>query len=164
MTYDPKRLTGVSIYSETEQPFAIGDRVQLTAPDKTIGVANRELGTIEQISPDGNLKILLEGGRRVELNSKTNPHFDHGYAVTSHSAQGLTADRVLINVDTGIHPNLINSRFAYVSVSRARSDAHIYTNDDAALDVKLGHEASKSSAVTEMQNMEVATRHIGMSM
>ena len=27
-----------------------------------------------------------------------------GYAVTSHSSQGLTAERVLVNADTGVHP------------------------------------------------------------
>jgi ATP-dependent exoDNAse (exonuclease V) alpha subunit len=55
-------------------------------------------------------------------------HIDHGYAVTSHSSQGLTADRVLINMDTTTHADLINTRFAYVSVSRAAHDAQIYTN------------------------------------
>jgi ATP-dependent exoDNAse (exonuclease V) alpha subunit len=48
--------------------------------------------------------------------------------VTSHSSQGLTADRVLINMDTTTHADLINTRFAYVSVSRAAHDAQIYTN------------------------------------
>ena len=43
----------MSIYRETEQPFAVGDRLQFTAPDKSIGVANRELGTIENISAEG---------------------------------------------------------------------------------------------------------------
>jgi ATP-dependent exoDNAse (exonuclease V) alpha subunit len=56
-------------------------------------------------------------------------HFDHGYAVTSHSSQGVTAQRVLVNMDTRAHPELINTRFAYVSVSRASQDAQIYTND-----------------------------------
>ena len=44
VTYDPRRLNGVSIYRETEQLFAVGDRLQFTAPNKSIGVANRELG------------------------------------------------------------------------------------------------------------------------
>jgi len=39
--------------------------------------------------------------------------------VTSHSAQGLTAERVLIQADTSVHPDLLDSRFAYVSISRA---------------------------------------------
>lgn len=52
-------------------------------------------------------------------------HFDHGYAVTSHSSQGLTAERALVNMDTRAHPEFINTRFAYVSVSRAAQDAQI---------------------------------------
>ncbi len=147
VTYDPKRLSGVSIYRETEQPFAVGDRLQFTAPDKSLGVANRELGSIEHISTEGNLTVRLENGRIVELNPSENRHFDHGYAVTSHSAQGLTADRVLINVDTSAHPDLVNSRFAYVSVSRAQHDAQIYTNDAGSLEARLGNDVSKSSAI-----------------
>ena len=92
------------MYRETEQPFAVGDRLQFTAPDKSIGIANRELGTIEHISENGSLTVQLEKGGRVEVDPAENRHFDHGYAVTSHSAQGLTADRVLINVDTSAHP------------------------------------------------------------
>ena len=148
VTYDPRRLNGVSIYRETEQPFAVGDRIQFTAPDKSIGVANRELGTIENISSEGNLTVRLEKGRTVELNPSENRHFDHGYAVTSHSAQGLTADRVLINVDVHAHPDLINSRFAYVAVSRAQNEAQIYTNDSSSLETTLGKDVSKSAALT----------------
>jgi len=43
-----------------------------------------------------------------------------GYAVTSHSSQGLTTDRVLVNMDTTAHPELINTRFAYVPPAFAR--------------------------------------------
>jgi ATP-dependent exoDNAse (exonuclease V) alpha subunit len=56
----------------------------------------------------------------VDFDPSSSRHFDHGYAVTSHSSQGLTADRVLVNIDTASHPDLINSRLAYVSVSRGR--------------------------------------------
>jgi len=154
VTYDPRRLTGVSLYRENEQRFAVGDRLQFVAPDKNIGVANRELGTIENISPRGNLTIRLEKGRRVELDPSENRHFDHGYAVTSHSAQGLTADRVLINADAKAHPDLVNSRFAYVAVSRAQSDARIYTDDRAAMEARLGTEISKSSALAPSVSLE----------
>ena len=74
-------------------------------------------------------------------------HFDHGYAVTSHSSQGLTAERVLVNMDTDVHPELINSRFAYVSVSRASHDAQIFTNDAATLAESLSRDVSKASAI-----------------
>ncbi len=34
VTYDPSRLRGISAYSEIEQKFAIGDRIQFTAPNR----------------------------------------------------------------------------------------------------------------------------------
>jgi hypothetical protein len=39
----------------------------------------------------------------------------------------------VIHDDTEVHPELINGRFAYVSVSRASHDAQIYTNSAATL-------------------------------
>lgn len=70
-----------------------------------------------------------------------------GYAVTSHSSQGLTAERVLINADTNVHPDLLNSRFGYVSISRASHDATLFTNDMAKLNPQLSAEVSKSAAL-----------------
>jgi hypothetical protein len=57
-------------------------------------------------------------------------------------------DRVLIHVDTeAAHENLINTRLAYVSVSRAHDDAHIFTNDAASLSEAFSREVSKASAL-----------------
>ena len=82
-------------------------------------MANRELGTIESIGGDGRLHLKMDGGRAVELDPNRHPHLDYGYAVTSHSSQGQTADRVLIHVDTELGAkDLLNSRMAYVAVSR----------------------------------------------
>lgn len=53
-------------------------------------------------------------------------HFDHSYAVISHSSQDLTAERDLVNADTGVHPGLINPRFGYVFVSRASHEATFF--------------------------------------
>jgi ATP-dependent exoDNAse (exonuclease V) alpha subunit len=58
--------------------------------------------------------------------------FNHGYAATSHSSQGLTVERVLVHADTRVHPDVFNFRFGYVSISRASLDAQIY-NDTAEL-------------------------------
>jgi len=152
-TYDPKRLRGVTVYREMEQEFAIGDRIQFSAPDKRLQVANRDLATIDAISPHGEISARLDDGRTVAFSNRDNRHFDHGYAVTSHSSQGLTADRVLVHVDTSVHPDLINSRFAYVSVSRAGLDARIYTNHAASLGKDLSHDVSKSAAMEVSQSV-----------
>ena len=117
VTYDPRRLTGVSVYREIDRQFSVGDRIQFTAPDKSLGVANRDLAVIEAIHPDGRLSARLDNNRQIEFNASEHRHFDHGYAVTSHSSQGLTAERVLVHADTSVHPDLLNSRFGYVSIS-----------------------------------------------
>lgn len=156
VTYDPKRLSGVTVYEPVERQFSTGERIQFTAPQKQLGVANRELGSIEKIAPDGGISLRLEDGRKIEFNAAVHPHFDHGYAVTSHSAQGLTADRVLINADTAAHPQLLNARFAYVSISRARFDAEIYTNDTERLGPRLTADVGKSSAIEFSQSGDIS--------
>ena len=147
VTYDPRRLSGVTVYQSIEREFSIGDRIQFTTPQKELGVANREMGIIERLTPDGQLSLLLDDGRKLEFNANERPHFDHGYAVTSHSAQGVTADRVLINADTSVHPQLLSARLAYVSVSRARLDAEMYTKSAPELSSRLSIDVGKSSAV-----------------
>ena len=155
-TYDPRRLTGVSVYREMERELSIGDRIQFTAPDKSLGVANRDLATIDAIHPDGRVSARLDNNRQIEFNASEHPHFDHGYAVTSHSSQGLTAERVLVHADTSVHPDLLNSRFAYVSISRASGDATLFTDDMAKLGPQLGADVSKSSALEINQASSVA--------
>jgi len=154
-TYDPRRLTGVSVYREVAGEFSVGDKIQFTAPDKSLGVANRDIAVIDSIGSDGLVSARLDNGRQIEFNAGTHRHFDHGYAVTSHSAQGLTAERVLINADTGVHPDLLNSRFGYVSVSRASHEVAIFTNDASRLGPQLSTDVSKSSALEVNRNLEI---------
>jgi ATP-dependent exoDNAse (exonuclease V) alpha subunit len=113
-TYDPRRLTGVSVYQEIEREFSVGDRIQFTVPDKSLGVANRDMAAIEAIHAYGCISVRLDNNRLIEFDPNEHRHLDHGYAVTSHSSQGLTAERVLVHGDTSVHPDLLNSRFAYV--------------------------------------------------
>ncbi len=148
LNYDPRRLQGVTLYRGAERAFSEGDRIQFTAPDREQHVANRELGTIEKIEASGNLQIRLDAGRVIAFNIRENPHLDYGYAVTSHSSQGQTADRVLIHVDTEQGgEKLVNRRLAYVAVSRGRYDAQIYTNDKTALAEGLGRDVAHRSAL-----------------
>jgi ATP-dependent exoDNAse (exonuclease V) alpha subunit len=156
VTYDPRRLSGVNVYREVAHHFSVGDRIQFTAPDKSLGVANRDLAVIESISPDGRIAARLDNGRQIDFDALANRHFDHGYAVTSHSAQGLTAERVLVNADTGVHPDLLNSRFGYVAVSRASHEATLFTDNMAKLNPQLSTDVSKSSALEVSQKQSVA--------
>jgi ATP-dependent exoDNAse (exonuclease V) alpha subunit len=147
ITYDPARLRGISAYREIERDFAVGDRVQMTAPNRDLQVANRDLGTLKSFDSDGRITLRMDSGKDVSYDPKEMRHFDHGYAVTSHSSQGLTSQRALVNMDTEVHPELINGRFAYVSMSRASHDAQIFTNDATNLAERLNSDVSKTSAL-----------------
>ncbi len=161
VSYDPRRLQGVTLYRETERAFSEGDRVQFTAPDRDRHIANRELGTIEKMDASGNLQLRLDSGRSVAFNVKENPHLDYGYAVTSHSSQGQTADRVLVHVDTEqAGEKLVNRRLAYVAVSRGRYDAQIYTNDKGHLAEQLSRDVSHRSAMEPSHTQQPTAQKI----
>jgi hypothetical protein len=48
---------------------------------------------------------------------------------------------------TSAHPDLLNSRFGYVSISRASHQAMLFTDDMAKLGLQLGADVSKTSAL-----------------
>ncbi len=167
VTYDPRRLRGVNVYQEVRREFATGDRVQFTQPQKELGVANRDLGTVLGLE-DGKMSVRMDGkaARIVTFDPATVRQLDHGYAVTSHSSQGITTGRVLANFDTDSSHSLINTRLAYVAISRASDDARIYTNNAETLGQRLATDISKSSALdfrppssaTEVQQAVAAFR------
>src|SRR5437773_10791969 len=146
LTYNPTRLSGVSVYREAQREFAEGDHIQFRAPFTERRVANGELATIAKIG-DEDLTVKLDGGREVSFEKDHFRHIDHGYAVTSHSSQGTTVDRVLINADTSESRVLLNDRMGYVAVSRAREDAIIYTNSIEELRGALDRRVDKEMAV-----------------
>ena len=148
VTYDPRRLQGVHVFREVDREFAVGDKIQVTASNKELGVANRDLGTITAMQ-NGQVAVRMDNKeeRSVTFDPREFRQFDHGYAVTSHSSQGLTAGRVLAHVDTDSSRGLINDRLAYVAISRASDDARIYTNDAETLGQRLSTDISKTSAL-----------------
>jgi len=145
--YDPRRQRGVSVFREEIGRFSVGDRIQFTAPANDLKIANRELGVIAGIDDAGRVSLNMDSGRALQIDPNKHPHLDHGYAMTSHSSQGQTARRVLIHVDTELlAKDLLNSRMAYVSVSRGTQDAQLFTNDREKLPTALGHDISKQTA------------------
>jgi conjugative relaxase-like TrwC/TraI family protein len=148
-TYDPRRLQGVNVYKREERAFAVGDRIQFTAPFKRQRIPNRTLAHVEKISLDGTIQLRLDSGKTMRFNLREHAHLDYGYAMTSYTSQGQTVDRVIIHVPAEDRDTkkLINQRFGYVALSRARHDAQIYTNDASTLATRLSREVSKTAAI-----------------
>jgi conjugative relaxase-like TrwC/TraI family protein len=153
-TYNPDRAYGVQVYQRAERTFTEGERIQMTAPWRNKGIANRETGTLERLDDKGNAVLKLDReDRRIRFNLNTMKHLDYGYAVTSFSSQGTTVQKVLVNVateDSRIR-KLIDQRFGYVAVSRAELDAQLFTDNADKLAQSLGRIQDKHQALHPAQ-------------
>lgn len=77
-------------------------------------------------------------------------HIAHGYCTTSHAAQGKTVDRVLISQPSSTFAATDAKQF-YVSVSRGRLSATIYTDDREALLEAASETGDRQSAMELMK-------------
>ncbi|MFN3817600.1 Ti-type conjugative transfer relaxase TraA [Blastomonas sp.] len=110
-----------------ERQFADGDRVMFLKNERSLGVKNGSLGTVENVSAP-RISVKLDDGKEVAFDLKDYAHLDHGYAATIHKAQGMTVDQVKLLATPGM-----DSHGAYVALSRHRTqiDLH-YGKDDFA--------------------------------
>ena len=107
-----------------------GDKIIFLANDKRVGVDNGQTATIDKV--EGHKLTVTSDGKKLEIDLDQYKKLDHGYAMTTHKAQGITTDRVLINLDTS-QAQLNNRNAYYTDISRARHDVKIYTDDKEKL-------------------------------
>ena len=103
-----------------KRAFAAGDRIVFLENNKSLGVMNGTLGTVERVS--GNrLSVALDNGNRIEVPADQYTAFDHGYATTIHKSQGDTVDRAFVLASKGMDRHL-----TYVAMTRHRDGAKLY--------------------------------------
>mgnify|MGYP003585216173 CR=1 FL=1 len=110
--------------------FAQGDKIIFLQNDNRLGVKNGQTGTIEEIR-DKTL-LVKSGEKTIEVDLAKYKKIDHGYVMTTHKAQGITVDRVLINLDSR-QAHMNNRNAYYVDISRARREAKIFTDNAAEI-------------------------------
>jgi ATP-dependent exoDNAse (exonuclease V) alpha subunit len=120
-----------SVYRSESLPIAAGERIRFTANVKTVDgkhrLNNGAVYTVAGATRGGDLR-LSNGwvvGRDVG-------HIAYGYVTTSHGSQGRTVDRVLLAESAESLPAAGAEQF-YVSISRGRKRATVYTDDKRAL-------------------------------
>jgi len=152
--YNPARLTGVDLFREERRIIANGDRIQFRAPDRALGVVNGDFATVVTID-DRQAALRMDDAREINAAVRRLRHIDYGYASTSHSSQGATVDRVIVNIDTARSVELVNRKQFYVSISRARHGVTVYTDDSSALRHAVDRTREKSVAL-ERINLNLA--------
>jgi Ti-type conjugative transfer relaxase TraA len=115
-----------------ERLFAADDRIMFLRNERSMGVKNGSLGTIEQVD-QSRIAVRLDDGRVLAFDHKDYADLNHGYAATIHKSQGVTVDRTHVLATPGL-----DRHGAYVALSRHRTglDLH-YGKDDFANRNKL---------------------------
>jgi ATP-dependent exoDNAse (exonuclease V) alpha subunit len=85
------------------------------------------------------MTVTLDDGSEQTLDSPrvADRHVRSGWFRTIHSAQGATAERVMAHVEA-FRANTVDARSVYVAISRARTDATLYTDSRPSLIEALG--------------------------
>ncbi len=151
---DPAQIK-LQAYDREARALAVGERVRWTENHRAmradhpleagLRVRNGSGATVEAIAPDGSrISLRTDAGQRIELDTRDGQKLDYAYASTSYSAQGVTVDRVLVhhNIEAGQH----GDRETYVSLTRARDDLVIYTQDLDRAAAQAGIQIEKSAA------------------
>lgn len=144
---DPRRAFGFDVGLAKEMALAVGDRILIRGNLPEVGVRNGDIAEVSAFAEDGTLS--LKDGRILPPWFR---NYSHGYATTSHAAQGKTVDRgILLMADAGIAVG--NLKQAYVSNSRFRESQVIFTTDSAAACEAMQRPADRRLAM-ELAMME----------
>jgi conjugative relaxase-like TrwC/TraI family protein len=119
---------------------AAGDKLLLQANAARKQFVNGELVEVKGIQGDS---IILADGRVIPQNYRT---FTHGYAVTSHAAQGKTVNEVLV-VASSRSLAAVSQEQLYVSISRGRERCRVFTDDTERLRSHVAHSSARLAAV-----------------
>ena len=129
--------------------FDVGEKrkLKVAAGDKLLlqsnwqkKFVNGELVEVRAIQGDS---VVLADGRVIPADYRT---FTHGYAVTSHAAQGKTVDEVLVVASSRSLP-AINQQQFYVSISRGRDACRVFTDDAEMLRSHVTRSSARLAAV-----------------
>ena len=139
---------------EESRNFAAGDRIIFTANDKKLGVKNGMMGRIGKI--EGKIfEIELDEGKRIKLNIEEYGHIEHSYAVTNYKAQGMTIEKVVVEMNT--ESVLQNRNALYVDISRAKTRAIVFTDNKAKLEHQtrnFAHKVTSKDFAKKLRKME----------
>lgn len=153
----PSNAKDFEVYKRGEIAIAEGERIRITHNGKTKDGAHRlnngDAFTVKGFSNEGD--IILNNDWVV---AKDYTFLAPGYVSTSHAAQGKTVDRVLIAESAMSFPAAGREQF-YVTVSRGRHNATIYTNDRHQLAEAISKHDPRMSA-TELLNRDSQRRKI----
>lgn len=133
--FSPERYSArnIQLFGLKESGLAVGEKIVWRDNDKPSSRLNNDWATVEKVE-GSTVTFRLSNGKTGEfdMSKPANAHWDHGYAMTVHAAQGKTAQNVFVHAETN-RESLLNTEQFYVQLSRAREDVYLYTDSREGL-------------------------------
>lgn len=107
---------------DKELKIAVGERLLFRQNDKTLGVRNGDLGSVQAIKKD-EFQIKLDSGELLTIPSTYNK-MDYGYALTVHKSQGMTVKHSKVLIDS----RYWDRHLSFVAMTRHKDSLKIYTD------------------------------------
>ena len=112
---------------------------------------------LERIGKIGgkNFEIELDEGKKIRLNIEEYGNIEHSYAVTNYKAQGMTVEKVVVEMNT--ESVLQNRNALYVDISRAKTRAIVFTDNKAKLEHQtrnFAHKVTSKDFAKKLRKME----------
>jgi len=147
---------------QSEIALAKGDKVRITRNGFDLNGSRLNNGQMLEVVKIGkNGPVLLRNETsKVEYAIKQDfGHIAHSYCVTSHASQGKTVDEVLLWQPAATFPGTDAKQF-YVSVSRGRDRARIYTDDKEELLSYAKRLGDRQSALELVARKDQTREHV----
>jgi len=145
----------VSAYTINEAHLAEGDKIRLKLTDENRGfVANKEYDVLS--IKDGVAKLKNDKETTLlNLNEKSDQHWDYAYTNTAYSTQGATR-KFIIALEVLERVLVTNHRSTEIDITRASHQGTVYTDDKSGLIQRLEDplrqlNIDKTSAVMQKQ-------------
>ncbi|HKY17255.1 MAG TPA: AAA family ATPase [Microthrixaceae bacterium] len=124
------QLHGQALIVE-HRPYQVGDAVVCLRNNRRRGLRNGTVGEVVTIDHEQRSMLIdtAEGLRRIQASYLDQGWIRHGYAVTIHKAQGITADHGLLLASDRTY-----NEAGYVGISRGTRSNRIYAVSDQAHD------------------------------
>lgn len=151
-----------TVFNQSEVALAKGDKIRVTklcSDENGKRLENGQVFTVEKVSKKGDITIRNNISKaKYEINQNFG-HLSHAHCITSQTSQSKTVDYVLSSQPADTFPASDAKQF-YVTVSRAREGAFVFTDDKEKLLEHVARLRDRLSAMEAVKYLTPIEKHL----
>ena len=139
----------IALYDQSQRTIYPGDQIRWTANDHERGLLNADRAKVTAIDK-GKIGVETSSGMKLALSADDLmlARIDLAYSDNAHMAQGMTADRAIVVMESRDTKLLTQQNFL-VSVTRARDDLTIFVDKADKAKAKLQLQAGEKTSALQ---------------